>query len=412
MSHLPRLPLSVMTVLGTGALTSVGGSIVSLGVIWLLTGLSHSALDLGLYFMVIELPYLALLVPAGVWADRANRRLLSLSVLAVRVLATLGIAYLARLHHVGWFTIALAVVAQEAASAVLQPAYNAWLFGIVPPEQFGALSGWQQAANNASNLLGPTLGGILVSILGIPGAIGAGAVAAVPQWFGIALAGRSERRRPPEAAEAGAGPGFASGWQFLREHSGILATVLFFSATNGLNNVEAVLVPLLARTVLHLPAWQFGLLSTAFGVGGLTGAWLGVRLDAARPGRLGWAFAAMVVFALAIVAMGSAADGAELGLAYLALGISFTVAEVVTGALWQRMVPDDLRGRVFSTLGTLARSANPLGFLLAGWLGAFLGVREGLWVGGGAILLLTIAVSSLGSVRALTASLVAGGTTG
>ena len=407
MSRLPRLPLSVMAVLGTGALRSIGGSIVSLGVIWLLTGLSHSALDLGLYFTVIELPYLALLVPAGLWADRANRRLLSLTVLVLRILATLGIAYLARLHHVAWPVITLAVVAQEAASAILQPAYTAWLFGIVPPEQFGPLNGWQQAAGNVANLLGPTLGGILVSVLGIPGAIGAGALAAVPQWFSIALTRRPERHQRRDATADGAG--FAGGWRFLREHPGILATVLFFAATNGLNNVEAVLVPLLARTVLHLPSWQFGLLSTAFGVGGLTGAWLGVRLDARRPGRLGWAFAAMAVFALAIAAMGSASDGAELGLAYLVLGVSFTVAEVMTGALWQRMVPDEMRGRVFSTLGTLARSANPVGYLLAGWLGAFLGVREGLWVGGGAILILTLVVSAFGPVRALTASLAAPG---
>ncbi len=398
-----RLPAAVLAVIGTGTLNSVGTSIVSLAVIWLLTGLSHSALDLGLYFMIIELPYLALLVPAGVWADKANRRRLALSVLFLRILATLGIAFLARLHHIGWPMIALAVVAQEAASAVLQPAYTSWLYGIVPQEGFAPLSGWQQTGNNVANLLGPTLGGILVGLLGIPGTIVAGAAAALPNWFGIALNRLPERSRPQETeAEHN---GFARGWQFLRQHPGLLAMVLFFSLTNGLNNVEAVLVPLLARLVLHLPAWQFGLLSTAFGGGGLAGAWLGVHLDRAQPGRLGWAFGAMAVFALAIVAMGFAGDGAELALSYLVLGLSFTVAEVMTNVLWQRMVPDDLRGRVLSTMGTLARSANPLGYVLAGWLGAFLGVRAGLWAGGSAILLLTATVSLLGPVRSLGASL-------
>ncbi|MDA8345939.1 MAG: hypothetical protein M0Z66_10695 [Thermaerobacter sp.] len=46
--------------------------------------------------------------------------------------------------------------------------------------------------------------------------------------------------------------------------------ILFFAATNALNDVEA-LVPVLARLVLHLPAWAFGALSTAFGLGALAG---------------------------------------------------------------------------------------------------------------------------------------------
>ncbi len=401
-----RLHPSVWAVLGTNTVDSIGTSVVSLAVIWLLTGLSHSSLDLGLYFMVIELPYLALLVPAGMWADGTNRRGLALGILVARILATLVLAFLAHLHHVGWPTIALAVVAQEAATAILQPTFSAWLHGIVPQEDFAVLSGWRQAGNNMANLLGPTLGGILVALAGIPGAILIGALAGLPNWFAVARCRLQERRSWPQAKRERAR--FATGWKFLRERPGVLAMVLFFSATNGLNNVEAVLVPLMARLVLHLPAWQFGLLSTAFGVGGLIGAWYGVRLDAIGGRRLSWVFGSMAIFALAIVAMGFAQNGMWLALAYLILGLSFTVAEVVTSALWQRMVPDDLRGRVLSTMSTLARAANPIGFLLAGWVGAAFGVRAGLWVGGGTILALTAVVSVSGAVRALSQNLAEG----
>lgn len=405
MQRRSRLPAPVMAVLATGTLDSLGASIVSLAVIWLLTGLTHSAAELGLFFMIIELPYLLLLVPAGIWADRANRRRLALAVLALRILATLAIAWLAHLHHLAWFVIALAVVAQEAASAVLQPALGAWLFGMTPPEEFAALSGWQQAGGNLATLLGPTLGGILVAVAGIPATIAAGALAGLANWLGIAMNRRPERPRADAAQGAGVSAGFSAGWRFVRQSPGMLSMVLFFSATNGLNDVEAVLVPLLARLVLHLAAWQFGLLSTAFGVGGILGAFGGVRLDGRSLRKLPWAFGAMAVFGVAIVAMGFALNAWWLGISYFVLGLSFATTEVVTNALWQRMVPDDVRGRVMSTMSTLARIANPIGYAFAGWLGAALGIREGLWIGGGAIILLAALMVLSRSVRALEGSL-------
>ena len=405
MLHRTRLPAPVMAVLATGTLDSLGASVVGLAVIWLLTGLTHSAADLGLFFMVIELPYLLLLVPAGIWADRTNRRRLALVVLALRILATLAMAWLAHLHHLAWYLIAPAVVAQESLSAVLQPSVSAWIFGMTPQEDFAALNGWRQAASHLASLLGPSLGGILIAVAGVPGTIVAGALAGVANWLGIGLNRRPERPREQSPGASEAGRGVLAGWRFLRQHPGMLGMILFFSATNGLNNVEAVLVPLLARLVLHLPAWQFGLLFTAFGVGGIAGSWVGVRLDAHGVRRLPWAFAAMAVFGLAIVAMGFARSALWLGLAYLVLGLSFALTEVLTSTLWQRMVPDDMRGRVMSTMGTLARTANPIGFLLAGWLGVVVGIRGGLWVGGGAIIGLTLLISVSRQVRTLERSL-------
>ncbi len=398
-----RLPVPVLAVVAASTMDSLGASVVSLAVIWLLTGLTHSAGAIGLFFMIVELPYLLLLVPAGIWADRTNRRRLAQLVLALRILATLAIAWLAHLHQVAWYAITLAVVAQESMSAVLQPAFGAWLFGMTSPEDFAVLSGWQQAGSHLANLLGPTFGGILVAVAGIPGTIAAGAVAGVAKWLGIAMNRRPERPRTnvPDSSDSG----FLAGWRFLRQNPGMLGMVLFFSATNGLNDVEAVLVPLLARLVLHLAAWQFGLLATAFGVGGMAGSWYGVRLDARGVRHLRRAFAAMVVFGLAIIAMGFALTAWWLGLSYFVLGLSFAAAEVVTNALWQRAVPDEVRGRVMSTMSTLARTANPIGYVLAGWLGAVVGIRAGLWFGGGAIVLLTVIMMLSRRVRVFELSL-------
>jgi MFS family permease len=96
--------------------------------------------------------------------------------------------------------------------------------------------------------------------------------------------------------------------------------------------------------------------------------------------------AAMALFGLAIVGMGMAPSIWWFGEAYVTAGVGFATAEVRSSTLWQRLIPDALRGRVLSALSTMARTANPLGFILAGVLGSVLGIRRGLLAGGGAIL--------------------------
>ncbi len=109
----------------------------------------------------------------------------------------------------------------------------------------------------------------------------------------------------------------------------------------------------------------------------------------------------MAIFGLTIVGMGFSRDGAWLAAAYAVLGLTFAASEVVTSSLWQRMVPDEFRGRVLSTMSTFARVANPIGYVAAGWLGTAFGVRVGLWIGGSAIALLTGITALSRTVRRL-----------
>ena len=95
--------------------------------------------------------------------------------------------------------------------------------------------------------------------------------------------------------------------------------------------------------------------------------------------------------------------------AYFLFGFSFAVGEVISSTLFLYAIPDHLRGRVFSVISTLALAANPLGFLLAGGLGTLYGPRAGLWIGGGAIVVLGIIALFLPMVRSLDAQLSAKG---
>jgi hypothetical protein len=65
-----------------------------------------------------------------------------------------------------------------------------------------------------------------------------------------------------------------AGFRFLWQAQGMLAVVLLFAVTNALNDVVAVLVPILARVALRMPADRFGLLASFVGAGTVVGTLL------------------------------------------------------------------------------------------------------------------------------------------
>ena len=181
----------------------------------------------------------------------------------------------------------------------------------------------------------------------------------------------------------------------------MFALVVFFSLTNGLNDVEAVLVPRLARVELGLSAANFGLLASAAGIGTLLGA-LFVGLFAHRVRRRAHVICLfMALFGGTIIMMGLAQDARTLYLAYALMGVTFIVPEVVSSSFLQRIVPIEMRGRVFGFISLITMGMNPLGLLFAGVLGDSLGLRAGLWIGGASIVVLSLFALLLPVVRSL-----------
>ena len=110
----------------------------------------------------------------------------------------------------------------------------------------------------------------------------------------------------------------------------------------------------------------------------------------------------MALFGGTIIMMGLAQENARtLYLAYALMGVTFIVPEVVSSSFLQRIVPIEMRGRVFGFISLITMGMNPLGLLFAGVLGDSLGLRAGLWIGGASIVVLSLFVLSLPTVRSL-----------
>ena len=136
---------------------------------------------------------------------------------------------------------------------------------------------------------------------------------------------------------------------------------------------DAILV-LFVQDKLGLDSAGFGLLLTAFALGGLPGSLLAARISSRLPAGV-VLIGGLLLWAVLYLVFGLASRPWVAAAVMVMMGVVFAFWEVVTVSLRQAIVPDQLIGRVLSAYRLLGYGAIPLGAVLGGVLGRTFGLR-------------------------------------
>ena len=321
---------------------------------------------------------------AGTIVDRLDRRRVIVVANTVAGLAAL-LLVLVRSEATAWIAlVAISLVA--GAKSFSQPAATAAIPNLVGPEDLSTASVLNGASWGTMLAVGAALGGLVAGTLGTTVCfvldavllLGAAALtASTTRPFSDPNAPQRERR--PARTDIAEALGYA------RREKRVLALITCKSGP-AFGNGALSLFPLYGAAAFGLGALGIGLMFSARGVGALIGP-LVMRRRATDPDRL---YAVL------------ASSMAVFGLGYLALGVTgwfwlvlllLVVAHAGGGANWilstyglQTVVPDSLRGRVFSTdytLATLIIAASQVAF---GLLSDHVAARTLLALAGGMVL--------------------------
>jgi predicted MFS family arabinose efflux permease len=334
-------------------------------------------------------PWLLALL-GGVVVDRYDRRLLmtwaqviQAAVVAVMaVVVTLGLGQLWMLYLLA-FCIGAAEVLFTAASQAFVPT-------LVGREHLETANGRLIATQQVSKqFLGPPLGAALFAFA-MP----------FPFWVNVAtftlsvlLISRIRRvGRPVRSGARRSVPSeIGEGLRWLVRHRLPRVLTLSAGAGNFCEYMALSVLVLFATDVLGMSDSGFGLLLGAMAVGGVIGGLLSARIVSwfgARQVALG----AMVVCPLAWLAIGLwARNPVTLVALFTAFSIAISLWSVVALSVRQRLIPDELLGRVTSASRMLTFGAMPLGALAGGYVARQFGLVAP-WIVGG---LLSLAVTVL-----------------
>lgn len=344
-------------------------------------------------------PYVLLSVPAGIVADRFDRRLILLTTDIVRGAIMLLIAGAVIVGAPIAVIVALAIVATSF-SAFFSPAIGAYLPGLVHDEaELGPANSAWSSLDNLAFFIGPAIAAGLLSLGSIEIAFLLNALTfafvAVVLWR--LPPGRPARPAagPTEGGEAAGPP--AGLIASLRPIGRPLAGLGLLNLVDGFvfGGLSVVTVVLAVKVFAVDEATGTGLLNSAIGIGGIAGALIAGSFVLRR--RLGPPLlAGALALGLGVAALGQV--GGDFSLALVAMAVASAgalVAEIVATTLLQRIVPDEVRGRALGLMETVTVSAYAAGSFVIPIVGAvepqavLLGCGAAMVVaGGGAAVLL------------------------
>ncbi|RJQ85501.1 MFS transporter [Amycolatopsis panacis] len=160
------------------------------------------------------------------------------------------------------------------------------------------------------------------------------------------------------------------------------------------------MLALLAKEVLELPDFGFGLLLTATAVGSTAGG-LAAAAASRRFGPGAVMLAGKAGVGVAILVLGLVADAWVAAAMMMATGALMTAEKVVVSTLRQRIVPEELLGRVLSASRMVVMIGGPAGAALGGVLAGSFGVQVSFAVAGVFLILVALVFSPVLNNRAL-----------
>jgi MFS family permease len=364
-------------------LSDIGGWIQIVAQGWLVRDLTASTSLIGLVSFANSFPQIAFSLFGGVYADLFDRRKLLMVTHAVYMVnaAALGALVLLRDWKLWegvslWHVIAIAFIS-GVSSTLATPAFEALMTDLVGREDLPSAVALDSAQYNLSRIIGPTIGGLLFSAIGIAGCYflnSASFLAVIPVLWLLRL--------PPRRASAG--PDAREMWRQMvtgvhyvygrPQVKGLLgvATVISLFGAPFMN-----FLPVFARDVLNREAQGLAQLWAAMGVGALLSA-LVMAYGLSNSRRRGWLLlVGNVFFGLAVTGFALSHDF-TLSCLFLALAGAGMVSVMTTvNTLLQIMVQDEMRGRVMSMYVLASMGLQQIGCILIGAFGDLLGWRWG-----------------------------------
>lgn len=386
----------------------IAAQVFSVTVGWFIFSLTHRALDLGFVGLAMFLPVAVFALPAGVVADRFDRRLVLFAAAALELTACLTFWFLAAhgVREIGFYFGDIFVLGT--ARAFGEVAERSILIALVPRDRYIVTSARYSSIRQIIIIGGPALGGALIAV-GTGTALGGVAVLLAIATLGLSqlpqlVANAADEIASPTLRDA------LEGIRFIRSQPVILGAIsldLFAVLFGG----ATALLPVYADTILHVGPIGFGLLRSAPAAGALvSAAILGRTPPRTNVGRT--LLIAVAGFGLATLIFGLS-HWFWLSVAMLACaGGADMVSVVIRTGLVQLNTPDGMRGRVNAVENVFIGASNELGAFESGMLAAFAGPVAAVVIGGAGSLAIAAAwfglFPHLRNARALTVESSAG----
>jgi MFS family permease len=328
------------------SLSHVGDFIQAMAQSWLVWTMTSSPFLLGVVGFCQALPRLLLGAVGGAIVDRIERRRLLVSTQILAMLQAFVFWALVYFDRIQFWHVMILVLFLGTVNTVNQTARHSLINNLVPRDDLMNAIALNSSIANLAKIAGPSLGGVLISIIGVAGCLFVNAVSfltiivtlLVMVFPSVKLKSNDEAPFWAEVRE---------GYRFLRGQRRLFSVILLTYGVALVGTPYSRFLPVFATDVLHAGPSTFGLLLAAPGIGAVV-AGLGIASFSRLRRRVH--FVAMSVYAFSLfLILFSFCRSLPLSMLFLILvGASNIAFRAVANSIVQMETPPQLLGRMLS----------------------------------------------------------------
>lgn len=343
----------------------VGNWMTAIAMAWLVYRVTGSEVMLGVVGFVSQLPALLMGPFAGVWIERRERRRVLVVTQSLAMIQSLILAGLALSGRIVIWEILVLGALQGVINAFDMPARQALVVEMVEDKaDLSNAIALNSSMVNGSRLVGPALAGLIIATLGEGWCFLIDGISYLAVILSLLMMNLAPHIAP---AARNSWSELKEGWNYVTTFKPVRSILLLLAFVSLFGMPYSVLMPVFATHILHGSANTLGYLTTATGVGALTGAmFLASRSSVVGLGRVVPRATAMFGIALILFSHSHVLWMSLLVLPFA--GAGFMVQMASCNTVLQTIVDESKRGRVMSFYSMAFIGMMPFGSLLAGFL--------------------------------------------
>ena len=381
-------------------ISSIGGGLTSFGLGIYVFNETGSAAGMSLVTLLGFLPTLLLSVPAGILADRFDRRLLMMIGDGFSGLGILFILICMKSGGATLLQICIGVTVSAIFSSLLEPAYRSTVTDILTKEEFSKANGLVSLAGSARYLFSPVLAGFLLTISDISLLL----IIDICTFFVTITATAIVRKGVKTSRSTDRQPFFASmkeGWQAVHGRKGVFLLIMVSSAITMFMGILQILEK--PMILSFSDSKTLGIAESVCACGMLVAALLlgifGIKKGYARVLRVSFFLAGIFMIGMSLIE--NIIPICIFGFMFFAM---LPIANNCMDYLARTNIPDELQGRAWGFIGFLSQLGYVVAYTVSGVAADSLGSLTGKGVGRGAAIMIFIsgillAISALTLLR-------------
>lgn len=376
-----------MLLWGGELISSIGGGLTSFGLGVYVFDKTGSAASMALITLLGFLPIFLFSVPAGVLADRYDRRVLMMIGDGFSAFGILYILICMMQGECAIWQIGVGVFISSTFQALLSPAYSATISDLLTKEEFSKASGLVSIAGNSRYLISPMIAGFLLSFSDVKLLM----IIDICTFF-LTLASTFVVKKGITTKKAEISESFfeslRSGWKAVHDNKGVFVLILVSSAITLFMGMFQILAE--PMVLAFSDAKTLGIMETVIASGMMISSiYLGVK-------GIKKHFVLTLCVTLAIAGVFIFGFGLWENIFLIApFGFGFFLILPFPNNCLEYLIrtniPDELQGRAWGIIGFLSQIGYLLAYAISGLLSDFLGDKLGIGVGRGSALVIQVA---------------------